>query len=467
MFTSVSSRSGSTGLDVFVSGLQRYRLLSAEDKRKLLGAHRLKNLPDSTIDDVKKSLQLSCEPTSAPSNQETVPNSRRIESELQRLKSRSQNYGRLNARIKPVAAGSSKYFMGVDPNSELEHFDITYAPIETSSLIFRNPLFENETETDSLVSDVHKAAAYDDIQSMLSTIRPVPQDMLTDSFLHVMSRAIASNIARVERPILCNELSDFESSYAMQRAALRNLIVNTCTRNAFEEVRVDRFLDKLSFSTQRLNVGFPPPILDHAPLPPEVLEPLVAFRGFNTYSFDSCTRLAQKLANMRSLLFAVIGNDTTFLQMLGTKEECNVIPPNKYPFDNYYGFKSCIPNDVTGSIKMGKPDVGDQVRYHNLQSVAHSLPSDPKYRAVVMHAIRVLERNKGWDHASKVKAINRLVQVYNNLAPSRYYARVLDKAIPLVRKQGSTVSTKSRQETFNRGLKYIQSLTRNHWVKKK
>lgn len=42
MFTSVSRRSGSTGLDVFVSGLQRYRLLSAEDKRKLLGAHRLK-----------------------------------------------------------------------------------------------------------------------------------------------------------------------------------------------------------------------------------------------------------------------------------------------------------------------------------------------------------------------------------------------------------------------------------------
>lgn len=153
--------------------------------------------------------------------------------------------------------------------------------------------------------------------------------------------------------------------------------------------------------------------------------------------------------------------------MLGTREECNVGPPNKYPFDNYYGFKSCIPNDVTGSIKMGKPDVGDHVRYHNLQSVAHSLPSDPKYRAVVMHAIRVLERNKGWDHASKVKAINRLVQVYNNLAPSRYYARVLDKAIPLVRKQGSTVSTKSRQETFNRGLKYIQSLTRNHWMKKK
>lgn len=68
--------------------------------------------------------------------------------------------------------------MGVDPNAELEHFDITYAPIETSSLLFRNPLFEPETETDSLVSDVHKAAAYDDIQSMLSTIRPVPQVLI-------------------------------------------------------------------------------------------------------------------------------------------------------------------------------------------------------------------------------------------------------------------------------------------------
>ncbi|KAK1443249.1 hypothetical protein BgAZ_201250 [Babesia gibsoni] len=445
MFLSSYRRGVATGIDAFVDGLKRYRLLSSSDKRKLLGAHRLKKTPEAPTDKIENALELSNESSSVRDLRQEASPSKRIEAELKRLKSRTREDMRARARMRPMAVGVSKYFMGVDPNTEPEYFEIT------------NPLFDSETETMTLVSDVQKATAYDDVQAMLASIRPVPQDKITDDFLHIMARAIEYNIARVERPVLFNELSDYESSYAMQRAAIRNLLINRCTRNAFEETRVDKFIDKLKLSSQRLN----------APLPPEAIEPVIAFRGYATYSFDPCRRLAQKLTNMQRLVQAIVKNDTDFLASLGTSAECQVGPLSKYPFNNYYGFESCVPKDVTGSIKMGKPVAGDSVRYQNLQSVAHSLPKDRKYRSVVTHAIRVLERAKGWDHKSKIKAINRLVQVYNNLAPSRYYERVLEKSIPLVRTKGSVVRTRSRQETFNRGLKYIQSLTRNHWVKKK
>ncbi|CDR94814.1 hypothetical protein, conserved [Babesia bigemina] len=472
MFTLTNRRFSSAGLDVFISGVSRYRLLSASDKRKLLEAHRHKvrlalrgdmcvqSLPEAALKDAEKALDLRSEhaaspspasATSAPSEQPTAAAaSHRIAAELKRLKGRLPGSGRFHERNQPIGVGVSKFFMGVDPNTPLEPYDIT------------SPLFDAERETETLVSDVKKAAAYDDVQSMLSALRPVRQDTLTDRFKDVMSRAIERNVARLERPVLFNELSDFESSYAMHRAALRNLLVNRCTRNAFEETRIERFLDRLKISDQRLD----------APLPPEAVEPLMAFQGYCSYSFDPCVRLEQKLDNLQQLASATFdpshsAGDESFLKRLGTPEEHPVGPPSKYPFKNYFAFDSCIPNDVTGSIRMGKRRASPSIRYPNLQSVAHSLPADRKYRAVVSNAIRVLERSKGWDHASKVKAINRLVQVYNNLAPSRYYSRVLDKAIPSVRAKGSVVRTRSRQETFNRGLHYIQSLTRNHWMKRK
>ncbi|GFE55610.1 DNA double-strand break repair rad50 ATPase, putative [Babesia ovis] len=443
-----------TGLDVFVKGFQRYRLLSAEDKRKLLGAHRLKDIPHQNLKELEKALDINLDgsarskPAAVSEGYElpsAVTASSRISAELRRLKTRTHGSSGAGGRYKPLGAGVSKYFMGIDPNTPLEPYEIT------------SPLFEDATESATLVSDVQKAGAYEDVGTMLSAMRPVKPDTFSDNFLDIMSRAIEQHLMRIERPMLCNELSDFESSYAMQRATLRNLLVNRCTRNAFDETRVDRFLDRLSFSSQRLD----------APMPPECLEPLVAFCGHQSYSFDPLTRLGQKLENLQRFVHAIVEGDEAYLQALGTPEECRVGPPSKYPFRNYYSFDSCIPDDVTGSINMGKPRVGPSVRYHNLQSVAHSLPADRKYRAVVAHAIRVLERSKGWDHASKVKAINRLVQVYNNLAPSTYYERVLSRAIPSVRTKGTVVSTKSRQEVFNRGLKYIGSLTRNHWMKRK
>ncbi|EDO05902.1 uncharacterized protein BBOV_IV003050 [Babesia bovis T2Bo] len=433
----------SSGVESIVKGFHRYRFLSADDKRKLLGAHRLKNVPPAKIKDIETSLELDVGPDTTESPSPATASSR-INAELRRLASKSHGAIRQATRYRAIGAGTSKYFMGIDPNTPLEPYDIT------------SPLFDESTESETLTSDVQKARAYEDISRMFCVMNP-SKDPMSDRFLDVMARAIECNVLRLERPVLCNELADFESSYAMQRSALRNLLVNRCTRNAFEETRVDRFLDRIHFSSQRLD----------APMPPECLEPLVAFCGYKSYSFDPLERLGQKLAGLRRLVAAIESGDDAYLQALGTPEEYQVGPDSRYPFRNYYGFKSCIPEDVTGSINMGKVCTAPAVRYQNLQSVAHSLPADPKYRAVVSHAIRVLERSKGWDHASKVKAINRLVNVYNNLAPSRYYDRVLNQAIRYPRPRHALVKTKSRQEVFNRGLTYIGSLTKNHWMKRK
>lgn len=138
-----------------------------------------------------------------------------------------------------------------------------------------------------------------------------------------------------------------------------------------------------------------------------------------------------------------------------------------YPFSNYYGFKSSVPNEVTGSIRMGKENRDDDLRYPNLQCVAHSLPKDPKYRAIVSHSIKVFERSKGWDQTSKIKAINRLINVYNNMSSSYYYSRVMEKSVPTEDSRPKVIKTLTRQEVFNKGLRYIKSLFRNHWNRPK
>lgn len=55
---------------------------------------------------------------------------------------------------------------------------------------------------------------------------------------------------------MVNELSDYRPAYAMKRAAVRNLLVNKCVRNAFEESRVEKFIDsQKTIYNQRLNVS--------------------------------------------------------------------------------------------------------------------------------------------------------------------------------------------------------------------
>lgn len=91
--------------------------------------------------------------------------------------------------------------------------------------------------------------------------------------------------------------------------------------------------------------------------------------------------------------------------------------------------------------------------------MAHSLPRDRKYRKMVIHAIRILERSRGWDHESKLKAISQMIQVCNDLAPYDTYKRVLDEALPSTRRKGDVMYTRNRFKVFRSGFKYIQSLT--------
>lgn len=203
----------------------------------------------------------------------------------QRLKNQDSYRRRRSTNRDKVTSGFDKFFMGVDPTEPHYSYEI------------RSDLFSKEAETESLISDVAKATKYEDMQHVLEETRPVPQHVFTDKFIDIMSRAIEMNISYLERPVLVNELSDYKSAYAMKRAAIRNLLVNRCIRNEFEETRVEKFIDsQLGFYKQRLN----------SPLPAEVLEPLAAFRGDVYYSFSPLIRLQQKLDGIQILVQGII-----------------------------------------------------------------------------------------------------------------------------------------------------------------
>ncbi|UKK00798.2 hypothetical protein MACK_000872 [Theileria orientalis] len=434
----------SEGFKTFLNSIQRYRLLNQGDKKKLLFQHNLQNVSSYEMSEINKKLDLPDHTPASHRDEELkgFNNVNLIKRELSRQTSHWFKQRRIVVKDKGVT-GRSKFFMGIDPTKELDPIEIKY------------DIFSSVNETESLVSDVKKAVKYEQVQEILEESRPVPQHMLTDNFMDVLSRAIEENLSNLERPVLTNELSDYKAAYAMKRASIRNLLINKCVRNSFEESRVDKFIDsQKSVYTQRLN----------APLPPEVLEPIAAFRGDVYYSFSPMQRLQDKLKGINTLVDGIASGDEEIVSKLPEFER-----KSDYPFDNYYGFKSAVPNEVTGSIKMGKQLNEESLRYPNLQCVAHSLPKDRKYRAIVAHSIKVLERARGWDHLSKVKAINKLVEVYNNMSSSRYYGKVMEDSVPTEDERPKVVKTLSRQEVFNKGLKYIPSLFRNHWnrVKRK
>lgn len=419
-------------MNLFLKNVERYKLITREDRLKLLSQASLETGETTKYEETLGKLETS-DPVSV------IPEdscSDLIARELKRVRDRWNRFKRVDRKIAATVA-DGKYFMGIDPNKDPEPFEI------------RSSLFSEQSETASLVEDVSKASRYEDLKEMLECSMP-KSPITSDRFIDVMTRAIEKAISSIERPVLMNELSDYESAYAMKRAAVRNLLLNRCTRNSFEETRIDKFMDsQIGLYRQRFN----------APVPPEVVEPLVAFSGISYYSFCPLKRLEQKLDGIKTLLDGIRqGNQQVFEELPEFKSR-----EGRYPFRNYYGFKSKIPKGVTGSIKMGKEVNEEEIRYPNLQCVAHSLPKDQKYRSIVSHAIRVLERSRGWDHASKIKAVNRLIDVYNYMASSGHYSSTLDKAIPLVRRKKSIKRTASRRDVFCKGLNYIPSLHRNHW----
>ncbi|CDI86258.1 hypothetical protein, conserved [Eimeria praecox] len=246
--------------------------------------------------------------------------------------------------------------------------------------------FTEEAQTVSLIEDVHKAEVYQEICAKLDEQWGV-RNPLSDHFVDILAQAIDEYLDR----------------------------------------RPDLVKLRLSVSAQ----------LHQAKLPPEVVEPLAAFHGLTNYNFDKRTRLQQKV---NAMFKAVHAAHCELDKVLGSLEE-NQRSDMKYeahPFRNHFGFVSAVPTGTAGSITMGR-EISDtekelrMIRYPTLQRVAHTLPKDPKYRAIVAHAIRVLERSRGWDFEDKIKAINTLVEVYNHLPPSATYERKLDEAFPVFR----------------------------------
>ncbi|CDJ45840.1 hypothetical protein, conserved [Eimeria brunetti] len=278
--------------------------------------------------------------------------------------------------------------------------------------------FTEEAQTVSLIEDVHKAEVYQEICSKLDD----------------------------NRPTLANELTDFDNPYMLKREALKRLLEERGTRNALDESMIDEYLDRRP-DLLKLRLS--------AKLPPEVIEPLAAFHGLTNYNFDKRTRLQQKV---NAMFRAVEAADRELDKVLGNLEENqrSDMKHELHPFRNHFGFVSAVPTGTAGSITMGREESGTD---KELMMIRLMLLVPFTDRAIVAHAIRVLERSRGWDFKDKVKAINTLIEVYNHLPPSATYERKLDEAFPVFRMPGMTRFTKSRNSVYCRGLKYIRSLT--------
>lgn len=313
--------------------------------------------------------------------------------------------------------------------------------------------FTDEAQTLSLVEDIHKAEVYEEICARLAKQWKV-RDTTSDRFFDVFAQAVRQDLMDHSRPTLVNEFTDFDNPYMLKRQAIKRLLEERGIRNALDESLIDKYLDRRP-DLVKLRLA--------ARLPPEVVEPLVAFHGITNYSFDKRGRLGQKVEALEKAVDAAHKEMDSVLAVM-PENQCTDMIHKNHPFRNHFGFISAVPWGTAGSVTMGSERRGiekelEQIRYPTLQRVAHTLPKDSKYRAAVAHAIRVLERSRGWDFESKVKAINTLIEVYNSLPPSVVYERHLDKAFPMLRMPGMTTQTKSRNSVYCRGLKYIRSLT--------
>lgn len=317
--------------------------------------------------------------------------------------------------------------------------------------------FSQETECLSLIEDIHKAEIYREINAKLANQWVETTQHSSDHFFNVMVRALRDELRDQSRPVLANEFADFQLPYMMLRQCLKRFLEVVCVRNKSDEAVVPDLLDKLPAMIK---------LRSQAPLPNEALEPLMAFRGDVRWSFDNRRRLAQKTHDVKNLL-QMIQDDQTDLENL-----CSRLPETypsdqlheNHPFRNHFGFTTASPSGYVGWIKQGKPkrkleEELELYRYPTLQRIAHSLPRSPKYRSNVARVITILERSRGWSFENKIKAINSLKEVWNNMAPSEHYTKILEKALPVIRRRGMVKFTRNRAEAYSSGLKYIRSLT--------
>ncbi|CBZ54556.1 conserved hypothetical protein [Neospora caninum Liverpool] len=331
--------------------------------------------------------------------------------------------------------------------------------------------FSEPVELLSLAEDLHKAEIYVQTTEKLEQQWPaaggVARGVQGDQFFDVMAAAVREDLQDQSRPVLVNELTDLENPYSMKREALRRLVLHSCTRNCLDETLGSGKANAPGSGLGQTSKGFPN---RQAQLSPVSVLAGVSFATLSRrtrFSIDAPifrdyeakrTRLNQKATAVQRALRQMSVDDGVNAanqpegqagsKMATDKVEAilSVLPENfpsdelhpLHPFRNHFGFETAVPHGVVGSISMGKGRKKiekelSRLRYPTLQRVAHSLPKDLKYRESVAHAIRVLERSRGWDFESKVKAINALVEVWNRLAPGRTYEQILNHAFPVFR----------------------------------
>ncbi|KAF4670721.1 hypothetical protein FOL47_001870 [Perkinsus chesapeaki] len=280
--------------------------------------------------------------------------------------------------------------------------------------------------TKSLVEDMFKAEMYSEIYRHTTEslgADEVPHD--SDRFVDVLKRAMRKHVTAEARPILTNELSDYEAPYMMKRQTRERLLRDECARNQLDESMIDYTLDT-SDDLVRLR--------SKAPMPPDLLEPLMSFRGITEWSHDPRERLGQKLDRVADVM-----------DWIEKSEEPSSSPEFKaprpewryhHPFNNHFGFvPAAQPRGVLGGTKFGRSIDPEErmMRYPTLQRVAHSLSKDPVYRRLTRHQINVLERAYGWKYSSQTQAINTLKEVLDDLPPHAHYKARLDWALPIQR----------------------------------
>jgi len=277
-------------------------------------------------------------------------------------------------------------------------------------------LFAEPHLTNSMVEDRWKAEYYLNACNQIdATFPPRAAAISSDCFNDILRLALRLHARDEVRPVLTHELADSPNPYTLKRAALERLLHHGVVRNKLEESLVEKFLDA-SPGLAKLRAS--------ADAPPELTEPLAAFRGLTDWSCDPRERLRQKLVAINLALDGA------------------ALPPPvwrfKHPFRNHFGFASAAPFERTGGWNVGRPQSRldlemKRMRYPTLQRVAHSLPKDPVYRSSVIQSINVLERSKGWELEDKTRAVNTMKEIYDSLPSSKLYKENLEKALPVKR----------------------------------
>lgn len=172
--------------------------------------------------------------------------------------------------------------------------------------------YDKSKETLSLQEDVFKAYTYTDITRALNNQYKLP-DPRSDKISDVMKKAIRDDLRDLSRPVLVNELGDFTNPYMMKKITLERALRGRCVQGFIDTKMVDTYLCKRpDLAKLRLE----------ADMPPEVIEPLMAFRGDIRYSYDARMRLEQKV-DTATIVVDQIAKKTELQDVL------NILPENR------------------------------------------------------------------------------------------------------------------------------------------